>query len=216
MLVPLDAATDAMTREGEMARRLLKELGEEKVLLICRTRELAEEISRAAPARDQCELRPLPRRAHAAPARPQRRVTSPRRKARASCSARRSAAKGATSSSRIISCFSICRTNPGTARAAHRPSRPHRADGDDRNPRAVSAAAPNPKCSRAGITRGSNAFEKNPHGAAEIARALADELAALLARIRREKAHRLHQAHARTATRASRRNSSAATTACSS
>ena len=36
---------------------LLKELGEEKVLLICRTRALAEQVSARLQRRDQCEVR---------------------------------------------------------------------------------------------------------------------------------------------------------------
>ena len=44
-LVPLDANADAMTAKVKWLVSLLKESGEEKVLLICRTRELAEEIA---------------------------------------------------------------------------------------------------------------------------------------------------------------------------
>ncbi|MEO7319360.1 MAG: helicase-related protein, partial [Chthoniobacteraceae bacterium] len=44
-LVPLDAGADAMTAKVKWLVGFLRESGEEKVLLICRTRELAEEIS---------------------------------------------------------------------------------------------------------------------------------------------------------------------------
>ena len=149
-------------RAAEEARRT------RKVLLICRTRELVEEISDAPAGRDECLAPRFFTKASRSCSATAMRPSLPRKRARASSllgDRQRRAQLSVRASSRAFRSAG----RSGAARAAHRPARPHRADGDDRDPRAVSARHRSPKCSRAGITRGSNAFEKNPHGAAEIA-----------------------------------------------
>ena len=176
-LVPLDANADAMTAKVKWLVSLLKESGEEKVLLICRTRELAEEIA----ARVQHEVNVKCGLFHEG-------LTLMQRDRNAAFFAEPDGA-------RVLICSEIG-SEGRNFQFAHRlalfdlPANPElleqRIGRLDRigQTATIQIFVPCIASSESEVLarwyhEGLNAFEKNPHGAAEIARELGGELSAL-------------------------------------
>ncbi len=176
-LVPLDANPDAMTAKVKWLVGLLRESGEEKVLLICRTRELAEEIS----ARLQHEVNVKLGLFHEG-------LTLMQRDRNAAFFAEPDGA-------RVLICSEIG-SEGRNFQFAHRlalfdlPANPElleqRIGRLDRigQSATIQIFVPYISGSESEVLarwyhEGLNAFEKNPHGAAEIARELEGDLAAL-------------------------------------
>ena len=176
-LVPLDAGADEMTAKVKWLVGFLKESGEEKVLLICRTRELAEDIS----ARIQQEVNMKVGLFHEG-------LTLLQRD-------RNAAFFSEPDGARVLICSEIG-SEGRNFQFAHRlvlfdlPANPElleqRIGRLDRigQTATIEIYAPYVRGSESEVLarwyhEGLGAFEKNPHGAAEIARKLADDLAAL-------------------------------------
>ena len=176
-LIPLESSVDAMTAKVKWLVSFLKESGDEKVLLICRTRELAEEIS----ARVQHEVNMKVGLFHEG-------LTLLQRD-------RNAAFFSEPEGARVLICSEIG-SEGRNFQFAHRlvlfdlPTNPElleqRIGRLDRigQTALIEIYVPYLRGSETEVLArwyhdGLNAFEKNPHGAAEIARELAKEISAL-------------------------------------
>ena len=176
-LVPLDAGADAMTAKIKWLVGFLREAGDEKVLLICRTRELAEEIS----ARIQQEVNMKVGLFHEG-------LTLLQRD-------RNAAFFSEPEGARVLICSEIG-SEGRNFQFAHRlvlfdlPANPElleqRIGRLDRigQTATIEIYVPYLRATESEVLarwyhEGLGAFERNPHGAAEIARALSDDLRAL-------------------------------------